>query len=277
MRRLIKNLIKILSPELLKIIYEVMEINNISWMKFNKSPWGFSLFENENNKFMSMGEFEKKETEFFRKIIKDFDIFVNVGANVGYYCLHALSFGIETIAVEPNKTNCKLLTKNVDANGFSDSFSLYPVGASSKNGIARLYGSGTASSFIKGWANNANENFSLIPLLSIDQITNTILNKKTLIWIDVEGFEFEVLNGAKEFLSKFPKPIIVIEITTNQHQPKGSKWNSNFLKTFELLWSYGYGVSYITNPKEILEKSMIREAHRNLTPLSCYNFLFTPL
>ncbi|MBO8219579.1 FkbM family methyltransferase [Prochlorococcus marinus] len=274
MKQILKNILIRSSPKMLRFIYELIEIKRSSNLKLKKSIWGFSMF--SPNDLMSKGTFEEIDTKFFRKIIKDYECFVNIGANIGYYCLHALSQNIETIAVEPNPFNCKLLIQNIEINGFSEKFSLYPVGAAKKNGIEKLYGNGTAASFVKGWANATVENYSYLPLLSIDQITSSIRNKKTLLWMDIEGYEFEALLGAKQFLAENPKPNLVIEITTNQHQPKGSYWNEKFLKTFELLWSLGYDAYFVNNPNKKIDKSLIFNTHKNKIPLDSYNFLFIP-
>ena len=138
MKKILKYLLTRISPKMLRLIYELFEIKRSSNLKLKKTIWGFSIF--SSNDLMSKGMFEATDTKFFKKAIKEYDCFVNIGANIGYYCLHALSQDIETIAVEPNPFNCKLLIKNIEINGLSEKFSLYPVGAAKKNGIAKLYG-----------------------------------------------------------------------------------------------------------------------------------------
>ena len=62
------------------------------------TPWGFKL---ADNSAMAQGNFEPTETEQVRKFLNDVDVLVNVGANAGYYCCHALSMGKSVIAFEP--------------------------------------------------------------------------------------------------------------------------------------------------------------------------------
>ena len=54
------------------------------------TPWGFSF---SGHDAMADGSFEPDETKVVRKLLTDVDVLVNVGANVGYYCCHALSMG----------------------------------------------------------------------------------------------------------------------------------------------------------------------------------------
>ncbi len=70
-------------------------------------PWGFSF---AGHDAMADGNFEPDVTKVVRRLLADEDVLVNVGANVGYYCCHALSMGKPVIAVEPNKQ--KLGTHN---------------------------------------------------------------------------------------------------------------------------------------------------------------------
>ena len=61
-----------------------------SW-HFNTAPHETSMgFKFIGNSLMESGQFEQLESEWVRRIIKDADVFVNVGANVGYYCCIAL-------------------------------------------------------------------------------------------------------------------------------------------------------------------------------------------
>ena len=62
---------------------------------------------------MQIGEFEPEETEIFLSIIKDVDVLVNVGANVGYYCALALSHNKYVYAFEPIQLNLNTLLKNM--------------------------------------------------------------------------------------------------------------------------------------------------------------------
>ena len=81
------------------------------------TPWGFKL---GGNSAMAQGNFEPIETEVVRNMLREVDIFVNVGANIGYYCCHALSLGKPVIAFEPIYRNVRHLLRNIRSNGWSD-------------------------------------------------------------------------------------------------------------------------------------------------------------
>lgn len=48
---------------------------------------------------MASGDFEPEETRLIQDLLQEVDTLVNIGANVGYYCCHALSLGKRVIAV----------------------------------------------------------------------------------------------------------------------------------------------------------------------------------
>jgi len=73
---------------------------------FMKNPvltsWGFML---SGKPSMAKGTFEPVETEIVRNLLDGVDVLNNVGANVGYYCCHALSMEKHAIAFEPVQRN----------------------------------------------------------------------------------------------------------------------------------------------------------------------------
>ncbi|MFO1422288.1 MAG: hypothetical protein U1F70_01345 [Candidatus Competibacteraceae bacterium] len=72
------------------------------------TPWRFILAGHEG---MASGEFEPLETRLVRDLLGEVDLLVNVGANIGYYCCHALSLGKPVIAMEPIARNLRYLLK----------------------------------------------------------------------------------------------------------------------------------------------------------------------
>ena len=69
---------------------------------------------------------------------------------------------------------------------------------------------------------------TIIPIISLDSIDYLFINKVSVIKIDIEGYEFHFLMGAKNFI-KNHKPIIIIEIA-----------GCNNELVFNVLAEYGY-------------------------------------
>lgn len=104
-----------------------------------KTPWDFTL---AGHPTMAAGMFEPEETLLVRKLLQDVDVFVNVGANVGYYCCHALSLGKPVIAVEPISRNLHYLMRNITENGWAQQTEIFPVALGSHVDVLKMWGGG---------------------------------------------------------------------------------------------------------------------------------------
>jgi hypothetical protein len=99
--------------------------------------WGFSF---AGHDAMAAGSFEPEETAVVRKLLAEVDVLVNVGANVGYYCCHALSMGKAVVAVEPNTRKLHYLLKNIKNNGCEKQAEVFPVAMGSGAEILQMWG-----------------------------------------------------------------------------------------------------------------------------------------
>lgn len=202
------------------------------------TPWGFTIAGHAD---MASGNFEPNETKLFRELLKEVDLFINVGANIGYYCCHALSLNKQVIAIEPIQRNLHYLLRNIDENGWAGQIEIFPLAVGSKTDILKIWGGGTGASLLKGWANIPASYFTQVPILTLDRILAKSINgKRTLILVDIEGAEYSMLQGAKETLKSNPRPIWMVEINSTEHQPQNVRVNPNLISTFETFFKYGY-------------------------------------
>jgi FkbM family methyltransferase len=58
---------------------------------------------------------------------KDKLLFIDIGANIGYYSLLAASIGIKCIAFEPIQKNYRLFEKSIKQNNFQHLIKLYKI------------------------------------------------------------------------------------------------------------------------------------------------------
>lgn len=195
----------------------------------------------QGSRAMLSGEFEPQETALIQKLLGNVDRFVNVGANVGYYCCFAQQRGLPTVAIEPIPSNVAGLSKNMRANGWGERITVLPVAVGETSGFVDVYGEGTGASAVPGWANNPLSHKQTVPLVRLDDVIPLPRSgDRTLVLMDVEGFELFALRGATKLLSGPDKPVWVIEIATDVHQPKGITFNPHFTDVFRLMESLGY-------------------------------------
>lgn len=199
------------------------------------TPFGFYM---NGLHAMQTGSFEPEETALVRSLLQRADRFANVGANTGYYCLFARQLGVKTIAIEPVAQNVAVLIKNLAANGWTNGVSVLPVAAGPAPGFAQIYGVGTGSSLLKGWADNPESLSQTVPVLCLDDIVAQPAQSEVLfVLMDVEGFEYPALQGASGLINCTPKPIWLIEIAPDG---AGTAISSKTQATFDLMIAAGY-------------------------------------
>lgn len=236
------------------------------------TPWGFKL---AGNPLMASGEFEPEETKQVQDLLAEVDILVNIGANIGYYCCHALNMGKEVIAIEPMQDNIKYLCKNIEANGWS--CEIYPIALSKETGVLKMYGAGTGASLLKGWAGNSEKQHVLVPCSTSDiLLTEKLRNKKALFILDVEGAEYWVLQGSSKILANNPKPIWLIEIAIKEQQPKGVNINPLLTDTFQLMFDAGYEAFTADSNNTPVSITDVLDAQREMPSVldTTHNFIF---
>jgi FkbM family methyltransferase len=202
------------------------------------TPLGFKL---AGSPVMEQGTFEPEETALFTSLLPKVDLFVNVGANVGYYCCIALQHGVSTVAVEPMPGNLRHLYNNIEANGWSDRVEVFPMALARRSGLRTIYGAGTGASLIAGWAGTPSHYKTIVPATTLDRLlSGRISGRRALILADVEGAELEVLAGAGDVLAASPKPIWLVEIAIDHHQAPGVRINPLLRATFARFWEANY-------------------------------------
>lgn len=201
---------------------------------------------------LQQGLYEPAITELIRDCLRESTVFVDIGANMGYYTCLARHAGLKVLAVEPLLYNLEYLYMNLETNGYLD-VEVFPCGLAASPGLAPLYGPGTAASLIRDWAGTSTKK-RIIPLSTLDIIMgDRFAGEKLLIKVDVEGAEYELLKGAGKTLAAFPDAVWMVEIDLSGNHPGGL--NPNFLKTFETFWSHGFQACAIDEDCKVVSRN----------------------
>lgn len=141
-------------------------------------------------------------------ILKEGDIVVDIGANIGYYALlecRGVGENGHVYAIEPVPENYDLLSTNIQLNGYSNIIAhRYALG--DHIGEMDMHISSMCNmSTLKKSEYRSYSDVIKVPMTTLDSY---LLGKAypDLIRMDTEGFEYEIIVGAKETLSK-DKPL----------------------------------------------------------------------
>jgi FkbM family methyltransferase len=188
------------------IIFQTREKTIDFWMVWDK-------YEKE-----IMGELDKLEEK---------GTFVDAGANIGRYSLLMAKKDWEVYSFEPVKSNFFRLKNHLKNNSLIKKTKIFNLALGDKKEEKNIYFEkhkhGEASLLKK------NKNIQK-EKIKIEKMDNLLINKEikkpVVLKIDVEGFEYKVLLGAKKFIKEY-KPKIIIEL-----------WNKN--KDIKFLNKMGY-------------------------------------
>ncbi|MCX7817493.1 MAG: FkbM family methyltransferase [Syntrophales bacterium] len=274
MKKILKKPIRSILGFFPRITFTLLTISDAidRFQKPIPTRWGFIL---SGHRQMAEGNFEPIETEMVRNLAQNIDLFVNIGANVGYFCCHVLSLGKPVIAVEPNFCNLWYLMKNIKDNGWAKQAEIFPLAVGEGPDILKIYGWGTGASLIKGWQKMPESFAGLTPTISLDRLLcNKLKGKKALIMADIEGAEYIMLKGASATLSNNPPPLWIVEIHGEELQPKGVKFNPHFRKTFEIFFQHGYRCLTVERETKEVTIQTILAIERRDFKLNTHNFFF---
>lgn len=161
------------------------------------------------------GYYEKPLGDALKKIIRPGDVFLDVGANIGYFSLLAAKFEPQSaiVAFEPVSFLFEELRKNIAVNWFKN-IEAINAAAGDKEETKTIFISGKENLGMSSFQQP--ENYSgmkeQVKTLSLDDwFVKSGLTKIDIVKIDVEGSEVSVLRGMQQLLQKF-KPVILIEI-----------------------------------------------------------------
>lgn len=237
-----------------------------------QTPWGFNF---SGHAQMASGNFEPEETKLVRELLQEVDILVNIGANAGYYCCHALNLGKPVIAVEPIARNLHYLLRNITENGWAQQAEIFPVALGAQADVLNMWGGGTGASLVKGWAGISESYVTSVPVLTMDRVLgDTLRGKKALILVDIEGAELMMLQGANNTLDNEPRPVWMVEVSTTEHQPDGVETNPAFKKTFEQFFDRGYRAYTADRSGRELKASDVEEVAADLLKTDVNNYIF---
>jgi len=170
-------------------------------------------------------QWEAGLTSFLIDSLGPDDVFIDVGANFGYFTVLAASRigrggSGRVVSIEPNPNIVALLRRNVVINWSMSPVDIHQVAASESPGVAHLYipGSGAANASL---ARLSHEGIDiLVETRDLDAVVGPGL-RVDYMKIDIEGFELFALKGARQLLERSPAITLIIEWSVGQMRTAG--------------------------------------------------------
>lgn len=158
------------------------------------------------------GLLEFEDLLFLLHSLREEDLFIDVGANVGIYTtLVSKETGANSISIEPVKKTFEILVANIKLNQLESKTQLLQIGLGEHQGELFFTQNKDSENHVINEADLAQTKD--VEIVSIDTLDTVCKNKTPLIIkIDVEGFETKVLNGAKRLLNDENLKGVLIEL-----------------------------------------------------------------
>ena len=227
------------------------------------------------------GYCELAEELFLKSVVRGGDWVIDVGANIGFFCLLAGQrigpFG-RVFAYEPIPRTAQLMAKSLVMNWMHERVVQRAAAVSDEPGTASLsvlannlggaqmdVNCVTEATFSMNAKALGQEGVSKlnVPRVRIDDEFPIDLPIKVLK-IDVEGFEGRVLAGAKRLLARRCVDFVIIELVP---EVAGSRWNEN-LEQVQRVVEYGYEIHTLLNDGSLRKHgdllAAIRMKQRNI-------------
>ncbi len=203
----------------------------------------------DGNLYFSPQLYDKNEINWLKNKMPDNGVFVDVGANIGFWALYFANMfpRSKVIAIEANPDTFKILNENIMFNDYLNIKSIQ-LGVSDEIGVLDLWCNDSGNRGADSFLSYADDNKRCIrvlvkPLLEI--LTSAGVSKIDILKIDIEGFEMRVLS---RFFSDAPFAIwpkfICAEVS---HVPE----------IISLLETHGYKVVLLIGENCIFEMKTI--------------------
>lgn len=195
-------------------------------------------------------EYERNVTQELEALLHSGDIFLDIGANIGYFTLLAAARvgpNGKVIAFEPSADNCELLRMSIEANGFT-TIELYPHAVAEHEQVIGLEGGHLQSNarvVDLSPEQAAHSSVRHVRAVALDQFL-PLAQRIDVVKMDIEGAEPRALAGMRRLLETH-RPTIVLEFSPDQIQTTSHMAPEAVL---DQLRAYGYDLTVLERLKQ---------------------------
>ena len=175
-----------------------------------KNNWQIPEWDRHFTARLRNGNYQQKQRTLALSYVEEFDLAIDIGANIGFWTRELCSKFKKVWAFEPSVKNCEYLKKNVIA----DNYELERIALSDKQDKnVELYA--TSSDSCGDLRLEKKDNAFIESYVDLKRLDDYIdkFEKVDFIKIDTQQSEREILLGAEQTLREF-RPVLCVELPT---------------------------------------------------------------
>lgn len=180
--------------------------------------------------YMGLSDFA--ECSLLLHLLRPGGLFVDIGANVGVYTILASgAAGARSVSVEPVPQTFHKLCTNLRANNIVDKVEAHNIGLGRQQAMLRFTADRDTMNHVvdETWTGPTLQ----VPVSTLDSVLDG--REPTLMKLDVEGWESEVLAGATSTLSCSALLCLIVEMNSSDEA-----FSANELAVHECLLAHGF-------------------------------------
>lgn len=190
------------------------------------------------NIYVGLHEFE--DMAFVLHLLREYDLFVDIGANIGSYTILAGgAVGAQCVSVEPIKSTFYLLEENINLNRLSAHVQALNMGIGKEKGVLKFTAGLDTVNHVLSDSEQV-DNVVDVPIVPLNELLEN--QEPSLIKIDVEGFETNVIASADKVLSKPSLLAVIMELNGS-----GERYGFDEKPLHEKMLSFGFN-TYTYSP-----------------------------
>lgn len=153
------------------------------------------------------GLMEMEEMSFLLHFIRDEDCFYDIGANVGAFSILASQHSkAEIHSFEPHPITFSYLARNISIQEMKDSVTLHNIAIGDCKGSINFTSDYDTVNHV---AIDEKEN---VVNVEVESLNSLRLTQPSILKIDVEGYEWNVLKGATEIFENRKLQVVIVEL-----------------------------------------------------------------
>lgn len=229
-----------------------------------ETKYGFSIYSNLRDRILELDvnpAWEEMESSFIINNLKEGDVFVDVGANIGYFSmLAAQQKAGKVLAIEPIPKTYNMLNMNIKHNLFDNIIEPFNIALGSEERMAKFVTSLGPKNHVEYEVDKMQVNLPTIDVkvIKLDSLLKKRkeINRIDFIKVDIEGYEYNFLLGARKTIEAF-KPMIMMEI----EEHRLAKYNVTAEKIYNFMNDLGY--KYLSASEDSITKGNVYKEDLN--------------